>query len=470
MILKASQRGGGKQLALHLMRTDDNDHVEVHQIRGFVSDNLLEALKEAYGASQETRCKQFLFSVSLNPPETENVPISVFEDTIEKIEQKNDLSGQPRVVVFHEKEGRRHAHAVWSRIDEETGTARNLSHFKLKLRDISRETYLEQGWKMPKGLMNSKDKDPRNFTLAEWQQAKRMGHHAKDLKAMMQECWAVSDSRAAFASVLRERGISLAKGDRNGFVGVTHDGHIFSVPRYVGKHKSEVHAKIGEPENLPNVEEVKAKTSQDMSLTFKRHVREAHALKQQDLRVLNQKKEQMVFQQREQRTQLKTYQLERWNREIIARQERFNKGFRGLWDRLSGKHSEIRKQNEQDMLISKRRDLDECQRLIQAQIANRQTLQTEYRSIRKHHADLLLNLKQDYSRIQENLRPEKVQDAPKPRRKNKLDNLREQPVRQTFQEKVQPEKQPTQQDRLERLRSGRPSRGTGRTRGRDRER
>ncbi len=470
MILKASQRGGGKQLALHLMRTDDNDHVEVHQIRGFVSDNLLEALKEAYGASQDTRCKQFLFSVSLNPPETEKVPISVFEDTIEKIEQKNGLTGQPRVVVFHEKEGRRHAHAVWSRIDEETRTARNLSHFKLKLRDISRETYLEQGWKMPKGLMNSKEKDPRNFTLAEWQQAKRMGHHAKDLKAMMQECWAVSDSRAAFASVLKERGMTLAKGDRRGYVAVTHDGEVLSIARYAGKKAKEVEAKLGKPENLPSVDQAKSNAAKDMNLAFKRHVREAHALKKQDLRVINQKKEHMVFQQREQRAHLKTYQLERWNREAIARQERFNKGFRGIWDRLSGKHSEIRKQNEQDMLASKRRDMDERQRLIQAQIANRQTLQTEYRSIRKRHADLLLNLKQDYTRIQENLQPEKVQEAPKPRRHSKLDKLRKQPVHQAFQEKALPEKQPTQQDRLERLRSGRPSRGTGRSRGPDRER
>lgn len=30
MILKASQRGGGKQLGLHLMNSHDNEHVEVH--------------------------------------------------------------------------------------------------------------------------------------------------------------------------------------------------------------------------------------------------------------------------------------------------------------------------------------------------------------------------------------------------------------------------------------------------------
>ena len=60
----------------------------------------------------------FFFSVSLNPPENvKNVPVSAFKDAANRIEQKMGLEGQPRVIAFHEKEGRRHAHAVWSRID-----------------------------------------------------------------------------------------------------------------------------------------------------------------------------------------------------------------------------------------------------------------------------------------------------------------------------------------------------------------
>ena len=51
MILKASQRGGAKQLGVHLQRMDDNEHVEIHEIRGFVSDDLIGALKEAYAVS-----------------------------------------------------------------------------------------------------------------------------------------------------------------------------------------------------------------------------------------------------------------------------------------------------------------------------------------------------------------------------------------------------------------------------------
>ena len=38
MILKASQRGGAKQLGLHLLKMTENERVEIHEVRGFISD------------------------------------------------------------------------------------------------------------------------------------------------------------------------------------------------------------------------------------------------------------------------------------------------------------------------------------------------------------------------------------------------------------------------------------------------
>ena len=113
MILKASQRAHARELAKHLLNGDTNEHVTLHEIRGFVSDDIMGALEEAYAVSRGTRCKQFLFSLSLNPPEEENVSIDDFESAIEKIENKLKLIGQPRIIVFHEKHGRRHCHCVW---------------------------------------------------------------------------------------------------------------------------------------------------------------------------------------------------------------------------------------------------------------------------------------------------------------------------------------------------------------------
>lgn len=152
MILKASQRGGALALARHLHRTDKNDYVEVYDLRGFASETLAGALNEVAAISKGTRCLQYLFSVNLNPPETETVPVKVFEDAVKQIEEQLALQGQPRAIVFHEKEGRCHAHAVWSRIDAPEMKAINLSHFKRKLQAISKQLYLEHGWALREGL------------------------------------------------------------------------------------------------------------------------------------------------------------------------------------------------------------------------------------------------------------------------------------------------------------------------------
>jgi hypothetical protein len=202
MILKGSQRSGGRQLAAHLLRADENEHVEVHELRGFMADNLPEAFQEAYAISKGTQAKQYLFSLSLNPPPGEKVPIEVFEAAVEDIERRLGLSGQPRAIVFHEKEGRRHAHAVWSRIDCAEMKAINLPHFKLKLKDAAKELYLEHGWEMPKGFIDRNDRNPLNFSREEWQQALRTKQDPKALKRMFQDCWAISDSRKAYEQAL----------------------------------------------------------------------------------------------------------------------------------------------------------------------------------------------------------------------------------------------------------------------------
>lgn len=210
MILKASQRGNGQNLAVHLMRTDDNEHMELHELRGFAASNLKDAFKEAEAISLGTKCRQYLFSVSLNPPEGVALPSEYFSETADRIERELGLEGQPRALVLHEKEGRRHAHCVWSRIDTDTMTARQMSFFKSKLMGLSRDLYLEHGWQMPKGLARDGQKNPLNFTLAEWQQAKRTGSDPRLLKEAVLASWSSSDGRKSLAASLEERGLLIS--------------------------------------------------------------------------------------------------------------------------------------------------------------------------------------------------------------------------------------------------------------------
>lgn len=203
MIFKASKRSGGRQLGSHLLKTEENEHVEIHEVSGFISDSVMGAMSEAYAAARGTKCKQYLFSMSLSPPAHESVRVEVFEKVIGDIEERLGLTGQPRVIVFHEKEGRRHCHAVWSRINAETMTAIDLPFFKNKLQALAKEVYLENGWKMPRGFENPQLRDHRNFSLDEWQQAKRTSIDPRELRGAVIDCYRQADNANSLKSSAR---------------------------------------------------------------------------------------------------------------------------------------------------------------------------------------------------------------------------------------------------------------------------
>lgn len=81
------------------------------------------------------------------------------------IEEWFGLTGRQRMIMFHEKEGRCHAHAVWSRIDAEAMTAKPLPFFKQKLNGIAKELYLENGWSMPDGFRMAARISAGTFTM-----------------------------------------------------------------------------------------------------------------------------------------------------------------------------------------------------------------------------------------------------------------------------------------------------------------
>jgi hypothetical protein len=264
MILKGSQRAGATKLSAHLMNDRDNDHVEVLELRGFVADDLQGALNEAHAISKATQCKQYLFSLSLNPPANHIATEQDFLDAANRAEEALGLSGQPRAVIIHEKEGRRHAHVVFSRIDGDELKAINLPHYKNRLRDLSRELYLDHGWDLPKGLQAGGGKIPLNFTLEEWQTAKRQGVDPREIKSVFQDAWKRSDNIKAFGNALAERGYFIAKGDRRGFVALDVNGEVYSIPKWSNVRAKEAKDKFGSPNELPSVDHVR----RDMRAVF----------------------------------------------------------------------------------------------------------------------------------------------------------------------------------------------------------
>lgn len=402
MILNGNQRAGGIRLAGHLMNARDNEHVKIHELRGFVSSDLDGAFKEVQAIALGTRCQQYLFSLSLNPPEKERVPVEVFEDTIERIESKLGLTGQPRAIVFHEKAGRRHAHVVWSRIDVNQMKAVNLSLYKAKLTEISRELFLEHGWQMPNGFEKDQDHDPLNFTQGEMQQAKRTNQDVRVLKKLFQDCWAASDSSVAFANALSERGFVLAKGDRRGFVAVDHHGEVYSVSRWVGIKAKDVRAKLGDPETLPSVDTVKRNITRQISADARELHEEAMASYNRRHRELQDKRAGMVTGHRAARDVLRQEHEARRILETKARTERLPSGVKSIWSRLAGNYQSLRDKLENQARTCDLRDQTEHQKLIEGQLSERRTLQHEFRLLRHHQSIALAKLYRDTGQLLRN--------------------------------------------------------------------
>ncbi len=347
MILVGNQRGGATDLARHLMK-DENDRVQVHDVRGFVADDLHGAFRESYAMSRATKCKQHLFSLSLNPPQDSEVSPEEFEKTIDRVEERLGLEGQPRAIVLHTKNGRTHAHAVWSRIKAEEGRAVQLSYTRQKMQEISRELYREHGWQMPRGFARHEERDPRNFTLAEWKQCKRAERDPQQTKEVFQDAWAISDSRAAFAHALEAHGFILAKGDRRGHIAVDHKGEAYAISRYTGVKARKVRDRLGTPDDLPdkaNAHEIAAErvTTRLADLQAQEDQRAAEKLAR-----LKEEQRRRQELQRAAAEDLRAKQVAERKQQLAEHQARLRKGVLGFIDRFTGRKKGTEAKNREE--------------------------------------------------------------------------------------------------------------------------
>lgn len=375
MILKGNQRGNGRELANHLMHGKENEHIDLHELRGFAAEHLHGAMQESEAIAKGTRCKNHLFSLSLDPPQDEQVSVETFELAINRIEGELGLEGQPRAIVFHEKEGRRHCHAVWSRIDGEQMKAIKLEFYKRTLNGIARDLYREHGWEMPKGFRDAGARDPLSFSRHEWQQAKRTKQDPKAIKETLQQCWSGSDSRQAFETALRERGYFLARGDQRGYVAVDWRGEVYSLSRATGAKAKDLKSRLGDAQHLQSAEQTKAFIAERMTPKLKAWAKEAEAFAEKQNLAAQFQREQMVQRHRHLREQLKHQQEQRGLSEARQRAERTPSGLRGLWGWITGKNRKIREENEAEMARAQQRDEGEKHSIIQKQLSERRTLQ-----------------------------------------------------------------------------------------------
>ena len=269
MIAFGSQRAGGGDLATHLSNAEDNEYVELADLRGAIADDLHGAFSEWEAhARAMTRAKNYLYSLSVNPdPAQGPLTREQYEDYIARAEERLGLADQPRAVVFHIKEGhggnlREHCHVVWSRTDIQDLKSVPIAFDKQKLMMVAREFARDHGLKLPDGYQTGRAKADQ-LSLYEKAQINQTGLAKEERMELVTDLWRQSDSAKAFVAGLEDNGYILATG-RRPYVLVDIYGHMNALPKMIDDKSvrtKDIRAfleKDYSTDTLPSVEDARA--------------------------------------------------------------------------------------------------------------------------------------------------------------------------------------------------------------------
>jgi hypothetical protein len=238
MIPFGSQRGSGGDLAIHLSNTEENEYVELAELRGAVADDLHGAFSEWEAqAHAMTKAEKYLYSLSINPdPAQGRFSREQYDDYIARVEENLGLAGQPRATVFHIKamedgELREHCHVVWSRIDAQECKAIHISYDQRKLMAITREFAHDHGLELPEGYHSDRAKH-QQLSLYEKAHLDRTGLGRAQRQDLITTAWKAADCAESFVAALEDNGYILAQGRRPYLVVDTH-GHVSALPRLI---------------------------------------------------------------------------------------------------------------------------------------------------------------------------------------------------------------------------------------------
>ena len=141
MIAKGTPHRDGAILARYLVTGKAHESAELWELRGFPCTAIIPAFRSIHVMAAATKCLAPFFHVSVRNPEGDNLDRSQWDVVANCVERMLGLTDQPRAVAFHTAAdtGHAHMHIAWSRIDQETLTAKPLPFFKLRLKQICRE-------------------------------------------------------------------------------------------------------------------------------------------------------------------------------------------------------------------------------------------------------------------------------------------------------------------------------------------
>ena len=268
MIAKGNTHSDGAKLADYMEQSKDGERAETWQLRGFEATNIKDAFRDVQIMAGATKCEQPFFHVQLRNREGETLTRQQWEYAADRIERMLGLTGQPRAITFHtyEHNNDEHMHVAWSRIDQDTLTAKPLPFFKERLKKISRELELEFGLQPVK----NEREGPIKYapTKAQDEQARRLGVDIHEVQKTIRASYERSDCGVSFQVALEHEGMLLAQGDRRGFVVIDHEGGVHSLSkRILDVSSARVRAHLSDLalEQLPTVEEARIQQNEQIN-------------------------------------------------------------------------------------------------------------------------------------------------------------------------------------------------------------
>jgi Relaxase/Mobilisation nuclease domain len=269
VIIKGKARGNGRQLGQYLITPGENERVEVVEVRGAAAPDVPGAVLEMDAVSACARTAKPLYHATINTRANERMTAEQRMYAVDRLERELGFTGQPRVVVIHEKKDRNgdlreHCHIVWSRIDLEHQRAIRIDHNYRKHELVARELERELGFTRTQGAHIERDGQTRpGRTASQWelQQSERTGLSIGQVTKTVTDVWRRTDNGASFAIALDQEGYVLARGDRRQFVVIDPMGGTHSLARRVeGAKVADVRARMSDldPAHLPSVKQGKA--------------------------------------------------------------------------------------------------------------------------------------------------------------------------------------------------------------------
>lgn len=262
MIIKGNSRGKPSQLGRHLKRLDTNERMEI--LSSDYGDDLSAALQDMQATAAATKGRKGLYHANVSPDaKYGSLTPEQWMRAADVLGEELGLSGQPRVVILHQKDGRGHIHVVWQRANLETRTLVSDSQNYAAHERASRRLEIELGHELTPGVHAKRDPNqprPRaKMSHAEWQQYERTKLDPAERKATLTELYRASENGKAFAAAIQEKGYALAQGDRRALVVVDPAGDIHSLSRQIdGAKAKEIKEKLSdlEPAQLPKATEL----------------------------------------------------------------------------------------------------------------------------------------------------------------------------------------------------------------------